>query len=116
MEKLIFLFLLGAGSMLVNWYQQKQKRDAEKQDLDRASQERMRGGRAAPPTPQAPPQSLPHWAEELRRLLDPNAQQPPQLPRIPPVVQRTQPPPIVTTRRAPQPPPIVTEISEGEVT
>jgi len=121
MEKLIILLLFAVGSALMNWYQQKQKKEQEKREADRFA--RDPSARTQPrPSSQPRPQRPAEWAEELRRLLDPNA--PPMTPtgrtvphvppRLPPSPPRAQTPPIII-RGGPPAVQIPRELSEGDL-
>jgi len=117
MEKLIILLLFGIGSAFVNWIQKKQQKEAERRDreTDQAAPVRATGPRAARPVAQNWPQNPTQWAEELRRLLDPNAQPPPPVPTVRQNPPGPKMPPVITRQRAPQPTPIPAERTEGDV-
>lgn len=96
MEQLILFLLIGIGSLISGYLQNKKKREAEQREIEMeaAAPRRTAEATTMPPlvSKTAPetrgPQSAPDWREELRRLLQgqmPEAEVPPRRVPVPPV-------------------------------
>src|SRR6185503_1715115 len=108
MEQLLILLVIGLGSLVSTYIQNKKKREAEARELE---------GRPTPPQPSSQPPILGwpkgtrDWQEELRRMLQGQTAPPKQLPQqrppqTPPPIKRAQ---VIV-------PKVITAESEGDLT
>ena len=108
MEQLIILLLIGLGSLVSSYIQNKKKREAEEQEL------REMGLPPPQPTGSAPipgwPKAAGDWQEELRRMLQ--GERPPLTPTAPQMPPTALPPVIRTKLIIPT---AESEVSEGDL-
>ena len=116
MEQLVIFLLFVVGSIISSILQHKKKKAEELQQQELEELTRRPRGEATPAAkrPEAWPKSAADWQEQLRRMLEGEAQSPPVIKPIliPPEQRAPQPtPPPVPPKRSSKP----AEVSEGDL-